>query len=132
MLLETWRYDNTDLESVTLSEVMSGYRDCPIISGVRRYPLISDALYNYTHSQTLNNSLQDPSVPVSSENFFECIENVVDNQRILEDNLKQLPSLAKANDRKQFASAVDEISDALSALQGSAAQTAYLIGEMRR
>ena len=69
---------------------------------------------------------------MSSENFFECIENVVDNQRILEDNLKQLPSLAKANDRKQFASAVDEISDALSALQGSAAQTAYLIGEMRQ
>ena len=127
MLLETWRYNNTDLELVTLSKVMSGYRDCPIISGVRRYPH-----GNYTHSQTLNNSLQDPSVPVSSENFFECIENVVDNQRILEDNLKQLPSLAKANDRKQFASAVDEISDALSALQGSAAQTAYLIGEMRR
>ncbi|KAL5257851.1 hypothetical protein ACHWQZ_G012707 [Mnemiopsis leidyi] len=78
--------------------------------------------------ETLNNSLQDPSVPVSNENFFDCIEAVVHNQRILEDNLKQLPTLAKANDRKQFASSIDEINDALTALSHAAAQTAYLVG----
>ena len=55
-------------------------------------------------------------MPVSNENFFDCIEAVVHNQRILEDNLKQLPTLAKANDRKQFASSIDEINDALTAL----------------
>ena len=43
----------------------------------------------------------------------------MDNQRILEDNLKQLPNLAKANDRKQFASTIDEINEALTALQGT-------------
>ena len=41
---------------------------------------------------------------------------MVDNQRILEDNLKQLPTLAKANDRKSFAAAIDEINDSLTAL----------------
>ena len=70
-------------------------------------------------SQTLNNSLQDPSVPMNEENFFDCIETVVDSQRILEDNLKQLPNLAKANDRKAFATAIDEISGALASLQGT-------------
>ena len=40
----------------------------------------------------------------------------MDNQRILEDNLKQLPTLAKANDRKTFAASIDEINDSLTAL----------------
>ena len=55
---------------------------------------------------------------MSGENFFDCIESVVDNQRILEETLKQLPILAKANDRKSFAAAIDDISAALTALQG--------------
>ena len=72
-----------------------------------------------THFQTLNNSLQDPSIPVNNENFFDCIECVVDNQRMLEDSLKLLPNLAKESNRKQFASTIDEISDALTALHGT-------------
>ena len=68
--------------------------------------------------QTLNNALKEPNEPVNDENFFDCIETLVHNQRLMEDNLKQLPILLKANDRKKFATTIDEINDALTALQG--------------
>ncbi|KAM6426483.1 talin-2 isoform 2-T5 [Liasis olivaceus] len=78
--------------------------------------------------ETVKEMLENPSEPVSDLSYFDCIEGVMENSKVLGEAMAGISQNAKTGDLPVFGECVGVASKALCGLTEAAAQAAYLVG----
>ncbi|ELK05359.1 Talin-2 [Pteropus alecto] len=78
--------------------------------------------------QTVKGMLDNPNEPVSDLSYFDCIESVMENSKVLGESMAGISQNAKTGDLPAFGECVGIASKALCGLTEAAAQAAYLVG----
>uniref|UniRef100_A0A8C6YD55 Talin 2 n=1 Tax=Naja naja TaxID=35670 RepID=A0A8C6YD55_NAJNA len=78
--------------------------------------------------ETVKEMLENPSEPVSDQSYFDCIEGVMENSKVLGEAMAGISQNAKTGDLPVFGECVGVASKALCGLTEAAAQAAYLVG----
>ncbi|XP_075713816.1 talin-2 isoform X3 [Rhinoderma darwinii] len=78
--------------------------------------------------ETVKGMLENPNEPVSDLSYFDCIESVMENSKILGESMAGISQNAKTGDLPVFGDCVGVASKALCGLTEAAAQAAYLVG----
>ncbi|XP_015742916.1 talin-2 isoform X2 [Python bivittatus] len=78
--------------------------------------------------ETVKEMLENPSEPVSDLSYFDCIEGVMENSKVLGEAMAGISQNAKTGDLPIFGECVGVASKALCGLTEAAAQAAYLVG----
>ncbi|XP_012865385.1 PREDICTED: talin-2 [Dipodomys ordii] len=79
-------------------------------------------------SKTVKGMLDNPNEPVSDLSYFDCIESVMENSKVLGESMAGISQNAKTGDLPAFGECVGIASKALCGLTEAAAQAAYLVG----
>uniref|UniRef100_A0A452J5C3 I/LWEQ domain-containing protein n=1 Tax=Gopherus agassizii TaxID=38772 RepID=A0A452J5C3_9SAUR len=77
---------------------------------------------------TVKGMLDNPNEPVSDLSYFDCIEGVMENSKVLGESMAGISQNAKTGDLLVFGECVGVASKALCGLTEAAAQAAYLVG----
>ncbi|XP_075388530.1 talin-2 isoform X1 [Tenrec ecaudatus] len=78
--------------------------------------------------ETVKGMLDNPNEPVSDLSYFDCIEGVMENSKVLGESMAGISQNAKTGDLPAFGECVGIASKALCGLTEAAAQAAYLVG----
>uniref|UniRef100_A0A6I8NXF9 Talin 2 n=1 Tax=Ornithorhynchus anatinus TaxID=9258 RepID=A0A6I8NXF9_ORNAN len=78
--------------------------------------------------ETVKGMLDNPNEPVSDLSYFDCIESVMENSKVLGESMAGISQNAKTGDLLAFGECVGIASKALCGLTEAAAQAAYLVG----
>ncbi|KAG9489640.1 hypothetical protein GDO78_005541 [Eleutherodactylus coqui] len=78
--------------------------------------------------ETVKGMLENPNEPVSDLSYFDCIESVMENSKILGESMAGISQNAKTGDLPAFGDCVGVASKALCGLTEAAGQAAYLVG----
>ncbi|XP_056428796.1 talin-2 isoform X2 [Hyla sarda] len=78
--------------------------------------------------ETVKGMLENPNEPVSDLSYFDCIESVMENSKVLGESMAGISQNAKTGDLPVFGDCVGVASKALCGLTEAAAQAAYLVG----
>uniref|UniRef100_U3DN09 Talin-2 n=1 Tax=Callithrix jacchus TaxID=9483 RepID=U3DN09_CALJA len=78
--------------------------------------------------ETVRGMLDNPNEPVSDLSYFDCIESVMENSKVLGESMAGISQNAKTGDLPAFGECVGIASKALCGLTEAAAQAAYLVG----
>ncbi|XP_073508831.1 talin-2 isoform X3 [Phyllobates terribilis] len=78
--------------------------------------------------ETVKGMLENPNEPVSDLSYFDCIESVMENSKVLGESMAGISQNAKTGDLPVFGNCVGVASKALCGLTEAAAQAAYLVG----
>uniref|UniRef100_A0A8C5KZ10 Talin 2 n=1 Tax=Jaculus jaculus TaxID=51337 RepID=A0A8C5KZ10_JACJA len=78
--------------------------------------------------ETVKGMLDNPNEPVSDLSYFDCIESVMENSKVLGESMAGISQNAKNGDLPAFGECVGIASKALCGLTEAAAQAAYLVG----
>ncbi|KAM5293081.1 talin-2 isoform 3-T3 [Ctenodactylus gundi] len=78
--------------------------------------------------ETVKGTLDNPNEPVSDLSYFDCIESVMENSKVLGESMAGISQNAKTGDLPAFGECVGIASKALCGLTEAAAQAAYLVG----
>ncbi|XP_063121607.1 talin-2 isoform X4 [Rattus norvegicus] len=78
--------------------------------------------------ETVKGMLENPNEPVSDLSYFDCIESVMENSKVLGESMAGISQNAKTGDLPAFGECVGIASKALCGLTEAAAQAAYLVG----
>uniref|UniRef100_UPI00398F4284 talin-2 isoform X2 n=1 Tax=Pristiophorus japonicus TaxID=55135 RepID=UPI00398F4284 len=78
--------------------------------------------------ETVKGMLDNPNDPVSDLSYFDCIESVMENSKVLGEAMAGISQKAKTGDLPAFGDAVGIASKALCGLTEAAAQSGYLVG----
>uniref|UniRef100_A0ABM5EYZ9 Talin-2 n=1 Tax=Pogona vitticeps TaxID=103695 RepID=A0ABM5EYZ9_9SAUR len=78
--------------------------------------------------ETVRGMLESPNEPVSDLSYFDCIEGVMENSKVLGEAMAGISQNAKTGDLPVFGECVGVASKALCGLTEAAAQAAYLVG----
>uniref|UniRef100_A0A8C3Y8V6 Talin 2 n=1 Tax=Catharus ustulatus TaxID=91951 RepID=A0A8C3Y8V6_CATUS len=78
--------------------------------------------------ETVKGMLDNPNEPVSDLSYFDCIESVMENSKVLGESMAGISQNAKTGDLLVFGECVGVASKALCGLTEAAAQAAYLVG----
>uniref|UniRef100_A0A4W3H9F7 Talin 2b n=1 Tax=Callorhinchus milii TaxID=7868 RepID=A0A4W3H9F7_CALMI len=78
--------------------------------------------------QTVKGMLDNPNEPVSDLSYFDCIESVMENSKILGEAMAGISHKAKTGDLPAFGDSVGIASKSLCGLTEAAAQSSYLVG----
>ncbi|XP_014636276.1 PREDICTED: talin-2 isoform X3 [Ceratotherium simum simum] len=78
--------------------------------------------------ETVKGMLDNPNEPVSDLSYFDCIESVMENSKVLGESMAGISQNAKTGDLPAFGDCVGIASKALCGLTEAAAQAAYLVG----
>uniref|UniRef100_A0A452QYF5 Uncharacterized protein n=1 Tax=Ursus americanus TaxID=9643 RepID=A0A452QYF5_URSAM len=78
--------------------------------------------------ETVKGMLDNPNEPVSDLSYFDCIESVMENSKVLGESMAGISQNAKIGDLPAFGECVGIASKALCGLTEAAAQAAYLVG----
>ncbi|XP_072880934.1 talin-2 [Hemitrygon akajei] len=78
--------------------------------------------------ETAKGMLDNPSDPVSDLSYFDCIESVMENSKVLGEAMAGISQKAKTGDLPAFGDSVGIASKALCGLTEAAAQAGYLVG----
>uniref|UniRef100_H0V7C5 Talin 2 n=1 Tax=Cavia porcellus TaxID=10141 RepID=H0V7C5_CAVPO len=78
--------------------------------------------------ETVKGMLDNPNEPVSDLSYFDCIESVMENSKVLGESMAGISQNAKTGDLPGFGECVGIASKALCGLTEAAAQAAYLVG----
>uniref|UniRef100_A0A8C3N914 Uncharacterized protein n=1 Tax=Geospiza parvula TaxID=87175 RepID=A0A8C3N914_GEOPR len=78
--------------------------------------------------ETVKGMLDNPNEPVSDLSYFDCIEGVMENSKVLGESMAGISQNAKTGDLLVFGECVGVASKALCGLTEAAAQAAYLVG----
>lgn len=78
--------------------------------------------------ETVKGMLDNPNEPVSDLSYFDCIESVMENSKVLGESMAGISQNAKTGDLPVFGECVGVASKALCGLTEAAAQAAYLVG----
>uniref|UniRef100_A0A8C4QNG4 Talin 2 n=1 Tax=Eptatretus burgeri TaxID=7764 RepID=A0A8C4QNG4_EPTBU len=72
--------------------------------------------------------LDNPSEAVNDQSYFECVDSVMDNSKVLGEAIHGISVNAKNSNLPDFGEAITKASKALCGLMEAASQAAYLIG----
>ncbi|XP_069759034.1 talin-2 [Narcine bancroftii] len=78
--------------------------------------------------ETVKGMLDNPNDPVSDLSYFDCIESVMENSKVLGEAMAGISQKAKTGDLPAFGDSVGVASKALCGLTEAAAQASYLVG----
>ncbi|XP_018408306.1 PREDICTED: talin-2 [Nanorana parkeri] len=78
--------------------------------------------------ETVKGMLENPNEPVSDLSYFDCIESVMENSKVLGESMAGISQNAKTGDLPAFGECVSVASKALCGLTEAGAQAAYLVG----
>ncbi|XP_006831638.1 PREDICTED: talin-2 [Chrysochloris asiatica] len=78
--------------------------------------------------ETVKGMLDNPNEPISDLSYFDCIESVMENSKVLGESMAGISQNAKTGDLPVFGECVGIASKALCGLTEAAAQAAYLVG----
>ncbi|XP_067829406.1 talin-2 [Heptranchias perlo] len=78
--------------------------------------------------ETVKGMLDNPNDPVSDLSYFDCIESVMENSKVLGEAMAGISQKAKTGDLPAFGDSVGIASKALCGLTEAAAQAGYLVG----
>ncbi|GCC33394.1 hypothetical protein chiPu_0011863 [Chiloscyllium punctatum] len=78
--------------------------------------------------ETVKGMLENPNDPVSDLSYFDCIESVMENSKVLGEAMTGISQKAKTGDLPAFGESVGIASKALCGLTEAAAQAGYLVG----
>uniref|UniRef100_A0A4W3HDR0 Talin 2b n=1 Tax=Callorhinchus milii TaxID=7868 RepID=A0A4W3HDR0_CALMI len=78
--------------------------------------------------ETVKGMLDNPNEPVSDLSYFDCIESVMENSKILGEAMAGISHKAKTGDLPAFGDSVGIASKSLCGLTEAAAQSSYLVG----
>ncbi|XP_034638847.1 talin-2 [Trachemys scripta elegans] len=78
--------------------------------------------------ETVKGMLDNPNEPVSDLSYFDCIEGVMENSKVLGESMAGISQNAKTGGLLVFGECVGVASKALCGLTEAAAQAAYLVG----
>ncbi|XP_078388745.1 talin-2 isoform X2 [Cetorhinus maximus] len=78
--------------------------------------------------ETVKGMLDNPNDPVSDLSYFDCIESVMENSKVLGEAMTGISQKAKTGDLPAFGDSVGIASKALCGLTEAAAQAGYLVG----
>ncbi|XP_075064461.1 talin-2 isoform X1 [Mixophyes fleayi] len=78
--------------------------------------------------ETVKGMLENPNEPVSDLSYFDCIESVMENSKVLGESMAGISQNAKTGDLPVFGECVSVASKALCGLTEAAAQASYLVG----
>uniref|UniRef100_A0A8C5M313 Talin 2 n=1 Tax=Leptobrachium leishanense TaxID=445787 RepID=A0A8C5M313_9ANUR len=78
--------------------------------------------------ETVKSMLENPNEPVSDLSYFDCIESVMENSKVLGESMAGISQNAKTGDLPVFGECVGVASKALCGLTEAAAQASYLVG----
>ncbi|KAG8440219.1 hypothetical protein GDO86_006124 [Hymenochirus boettgeri] len=78
--------------------------------------------------ETVKGMLENPNEPVSDLSYFDCIESVMENSKVLGESMAGISQNAKTGDLPVFGECVSSASKALCGLTEAASQAAYLVG----
>uniref|UniRef100_A0A8D0LAS3 Talin 2 n=1 Tax=Sphenodon punctatus TaxID=8508 RepID=A0A8D0LAS3_SPHPU len=78
--------------------------------------------------ETVKGMLDNPNEPVSDLSYFDCIEGVMENSKVLGEAMAGISQNAKTGDLPVFGECVGVASKALCGLTEAAAQASYLVG----
>ncbi|XP_078286201.1 talin-2 isoform X2 [Rhinoraja longicauda] len=78
--------------------------------------------------ETVKGMLETPNDPVSDLSYFDCIESVMENSKVLGEAMAGISQRAKTGDLPAFGDSVGTASKALCGLTEAAAQAGYLVG----
>uniref|UniRef100_G3PVK3 Talin 2a n=1 Tax=Gasterosteus aculeatus aculeatus TaxID=481459 RepID=G3PVK3_GASAC len=78
--------------------------------------------------EAVRGMLDNPNEPVSDLSYFECIESVMENSKVLGESLAGISQNCKTGDVPSFGDCVGSASKALCGLTEAAGQASYLVG----
>uniref|UniRef100_A0A673I1D1 Talin-1-like n=1 Tax=Sinocyclocheilus rhinocerous TaxID=307959 RepID=A0A673I1D1_9TELE len=78
--------------------------------------------------ETVGGMLENPTEAVSDMGYFDCIDSVMENSKVLGEAMAGISHNAKNSNLPEFGDSVSSASKALCGLTGAAAQGAYLVG----
>ncbi|XP_035383856.1 talin-2-like isoform X2 [Electrophorus electricus] len=78
--------------------------------------------------QAVEELLNHPNEPISESSYFDCIENVMENSKVLGESMAGISHNCKVADVEAFGECVALASKALCGLTEAAGQAAYLVG----
>uniref|UniRef100_A0A673I9N9 Talin-1-like n=1 Tax=Sinocyclocheilus rhinocerous TaxID=307959 RepID=A0A673I9N9_9TELE len=78
--------------------------------------------------ETVRGMLENPTEAVSDMGYFDCIDSVMENSKVLGEAMAGISHNAKNSNLPEFGDSVSSASKALCGLTGAAAQGAYLVG----
>ncbi|KAE8617177.1 hypothetical protein XENTR_v10008999 [Xenopus tropicalis] len=78
--------------------------------------------------ETVKGMLENPNEPASDLSYFDCIESVMENSKVLGESMAGISQNAKTGDLPAFGECVSVASKALCGLTEAAVQAAYLVG----
>uniref|UniRef100_A0A3B5LYY2 Talin 2a n=1 Tax=Xiphophorus couchianus TaxID=32473 RepID=A0A3B5LYY2_9TELE len=78
--------------------------------------------------EAVRGMLDNPSEPVSDLSYFDCIESVMENSKVLGESMAGISQNCKTGDVPAFGDCVGSASKALCGLTEAAAQASYLVG----
>ena len=73
-------------------------------------------------SQTVKEMLENPNEPVNDFSYFDCLESVMDNSKLLGESMSGITQHARAGELESFGEAVTSTQKALIGLTEAAAQ----------
>uniref|UniRef100_A0A3Q2UDK8 Talin 2a n=1 Tax=Fundulus heteroclitus TaxID=8078 RepID=A0A3Q2UDK8_FUNHE len=78
--------------------------------------------------EAVRGMLDNPSEPISDLSYFDCIESVMENSKVLGESMAGISQNCKTGDVPAFGDCVGSASKALCGLTEAAAQASYLVG----
>ncbi|XP_058854602.1 talin-2 [Acipenser ruthenus] len=78
--------------------------------------------------ETVKGMLDNPNEPVSDLSYFDCIESVMENSKVLGESMAGISHNCKTGDLPAFGDCVSVASKALCGLTEAAGQASYLVG----
>ncbi|KAK2854302.1 hypothetical protein Q5P01_006963 [Channa striata] len=78
--------------------------------------------------EAVRGMLDNPSEPVSDLSYFDCIESVMENSKVLGESMAGISQNCKTGDVSAFGDCVGSASKALCGLTEAAGQASYLVG----
>ncbi|CAM9487463.1 talin-2 [Lampetra fluviatilis] len=78
--------------------------------------------------ETVKGMLDNPSEPVNDLSYFECIDSLMENSKVLGEAMQGVSQNAKTSNLPAFGEAISSASKALCGLTEAASQSAYLVG----
>lgn len=77
--------------------------------------------------KAMRHLLDNPTEPINDFSYYESLDNVIEQSKILGEALSGITSSAKASENERFVEHVKNFSNAICSLVESSSQTAYLV-----
>ncbi|MGH0128138.1 UNVERIFIED_CONTAM: hypothetical protein FKN15_033579 [Acipenser sinensis] len=108
-----------------------GQKECDNALRELEVPVVKPAsplTHHCSSVHTVKGMLDNPNEPVSDLSYFDCIESVMENSKVLGESMAGISHNCKTGDLPAFGDCVSVASKALCGLTEAAGQASYLVG----